>query len=149
MANVACETRFMPICIGHTQIITIVNFLRTSFANFVRFLTFYGGGDVYAEWEKNESFNLCKVTRASIFLQHVSTLVSPPIIPIAIGSKHRCYLLIDLWHFRVVISTSCAVIIKCKYWSAAIAKQVIQAESGFGKPAGWNLPLCHIVSRLE
>lgn len=27
MTNVTREARFMPICIGHTQVITIVNFL--------------------------------------------------------------------------------------------------------------------------
>lgn len=46
MANVTREAGFVPIGIGHTQIITVVNLLRTSFANFMCFLAFYGGGDV-------------------------------------------------------------------------------------------------------
>lgn len=48
MTNVAREAGLVPIGLGHPQIITVMNLLRASFANFVRFLAFYGRGDVCA-----------------------------------------------------------------------------------------------------
>lgn len=53
MTNVAREAAFVPICISHTQVITIVNLLWASFAYLVRFFAFYRGGDVWGEREWN------------------------------------------------------------------------------------------------
>lgn len=50
MAYVAGEAGFVPVCVGHTQVEAVVNFMWASLANFVSLLALYGGGDVWKAW---------------------------------------------------------------------------------------------------
>lgn len=67
MTNVTRETLFVPIFLGDTQIIAIVNFVQASFTKYlIRFFAFNLGGDIFSKSNdcgrtKNMQINIIKI----------------------------------------------------------------------------------------